>query len=106
MQCQQDNIFLYTQVEEVTATDVVCVARNDSQLDGLLTVFHTERSADGLSNLQNDLPILCDEDKSAIKSLASEFELDFISLSFTREAKDVEQAREFLSAINLLNTKV
>jgi hypothetical protein len=33
------------QVEEVfDGTDCVCVAQNDALLDGLLTVFHVERS--------------------------------------------------------------
>lgn len=50
--------------------DVVCVARNDALLDGLLTVFHVERSSDELLNLQNDLPLLSDYDKECIISLA------------------------------------
>jgi hypothetical protein len=33
------------QVEDViNGTDVVCLAQNDALLDGLLTVFHVERS--------------------------------------------------------------
>ena len=43
---------------EITSTDVVCIARNDAALGGLLTVFHTERSASSLTNLQNELPVL------------------------------------------------
>jgi hypothetical protein len=31
-------------VEVLDGCDVVCVARNDALLDGLLTVFHVERS--------------------------------------------------------------
>jgi hypothetical protein len=58
-------------VEVVDATDVVCVARNDALLDGLLTVFHVERSSDELLNLQNDLPLLSDYDKECILSLAA-----------------------------------
>lgn len=57
-------------VEVVNGTDVVCVARNDALLDGLLTVFHVERSSDELLNLQNDLPLLSDYDKECIISLA------------------------------------
>ena len=48
-------------------SDVVCTAMNAGVLDGLITVFHTERSADSLANLQNDLPILCPEDKAALE---------------------------------------
>eukprot|EP00887_Chlorella_sp_A99_P003611 scaffold7.g3611.t1 len=40
------------QVEEVSPTEVVCRAKTSAVLDGLLTVFHQERSAEGLSNLQ------------------------------------------------------
>ena len=47
--------------------NVVCTAMNAGVLDGLITVFHTERSADSLANLQNDLPILCPEDKAALE---------------------------------------
>lgn len=57
-------------VEVVNGCDVVCVARNDALLDGLLTVFHVERSSDELLNLQNDLPLLSDYDKECIISLA------------------------------------
>lgn len=39
-------------VEVVDGRDVVCTSRNSAMLDGLLTVYHQERSADGLSNLQ------------------------------------------------------
>lgn len=36
------------QVEEVVGgTDVICSAKNDALLDGLLTVFHVERSTWG-----------------------------------------------------------
>jgi hypothetical protein len=57
-------------LEVVNGSDVVCVARNDALLDGLLTVFHVERSSDELLNLQNDLPLLSDYDKECIISLA------------------------------------
>ena len=94
------------QVESVSKEDITCVARNSAQLDGLLTVFHTERSSDSLQNVQNDLPILNAYDKSTIQSLASEFEIDFISLSFVREADDLSAAREFLDSVGATTTKV
>ncbi len=94
------------QVEEVGKEDVSCTARNSADLDGLLTVFHTERSANTLQNVQNDLPILSDYDKKALKALLSHFEIDFVSLSFVREADDVHAAREFLDSIGHTATKV
>ena len=46
----------YAQAVEVSDTEVVCTAKSSAQLDGLLTVFHQERSAEGLSNLQARAP--------------------------------------------------
>lgn len=50
--------------------------------------------------------VLCDQDKQMISALGKEFELDFVSLSFTREAEDVESARHYLQSIGLGSTKV
>lgn len=47
--------------------DVICVAKNDAVLDGLLTVFHAERSSAGLSNVQNELPVLSEYDKDCLQ---------------------------------------
>lgn len=47
--------------------DVICVAKNDAVLDGLLTVFHAERSTSGLSNVQNELPVLSEYDKDCLQ---------------------------------------
>jgi hypothetical protein len=57
-------------IDVVDGCDVVCEVKNDAILDGLLTVFHLERSADELLNLQNDLPLLSDYDKECLASLA------------------------------------
>jgi hypothetical protein len=47
-------------------------------------VFHMERSADSLLNLQNDLPLFSKYDKQAIAALGAEFEIDYINLAYTR----------------------
>lgn len=90
---------VYLTVASVEGDAITCVASNAASLGGLLTVFHTERSEDGLSNMQNDLPVLCPEDKQMIGALAAEFEVDFVSLSFTRSGEDVAAARDFLDAV-------
>jgi len=90
---------VYLTVASVDGDAITCVASNAASLGGLLTVFHTERSEDGLSNMQNDLPVLCPEDKQMITALAAEFEVDFISLSFARSGEDVASARDFLDAV-------
>ncbi len=47
--------------------DVTCIAQNDACLDGLLTVFHMERSQQAsMLNKQNALPLLSEYDKEAI----------------------------------------
>ena len=41
------------QVKEVNGLDVTCIAQNDSQLDGLLTLIHQERTEEfGMSSFQ------------------------------------------------------
>lgn len=97
---------LFLEVEEVNAAEVICLAKNGSKLDGLLTIFHQERSTQGLSNLQNDLPCLTDFDRQAIQVLASEFEIDFVTLSYCRSPEDIQEARDFLDSIGASHTKV
>ena len=94
------------QVDQVTETDVTCTAKTSAELDGLLTVFHTERSADSLENAQNDLPVLCETDRNCITALSKDFDIDFVSLSFTRTAEDVTQARSFMQKIGQGSCKV
>ncbi len=50
--CGADTASLYLQVKAVEGDNVVCEAQNDAVLDGLMTVFHMERSADVLLNTQ------------------------------------------------------
>ena len=90
---------VYLTVTAVDGDAISCVASNAASLGGLLTVFHTERSEDSLSNMQNDLPVLCPEDRQMISALSSEFEIDFVSLSFARSGDDVAAARDFLDAV-------
>eukprot|EP00775_Hariotina_reticulata_P003154 gene3154-3431_t len=56
--------------------------------------------------LENDLPLLSEYDKECIISLAADYEIDFISLSYTRSVDDVIEARSFLDAVGLANTKI
>ncbi|KAL4425448.1 hypothetical protein ABPG75_009464 [Micractinium tetrahymenae] len=101
-----DESSVYLTVTEVTPTEVICEAASDAVLDGLLMVFHTERSNESLSNLQNDLPALTDFDKQAIATLCKEFEVDFVSLSYCRSAEDAMECRDFLASIGAEQTKV
>jgi len=98
---------LYLEVTDVTDTEVHCVAQNSAVLEGLLCVFHAERSTgNALSNVQNELPLLSDWDKHCIQALGAEFEIDFISLSYCRSAEDVRECRAYLSSIGMTHTKI
>lgn len=57
------------QVTDVQGTEVLCTAKNTATLEGLLCVFHCERSATAnmVSNIQNELPLLSDWDKECIQ---------------------------------------
>lgn len=93
--CGADSASLYLEVTEVVGTEVICQAKNDAVLDGLLTVFHVERSIDTLANVQNELPLLSEYDKECLAALGQEFEIDFISLSYARSRADVMEARRW-----------
>jgi pyruvate kinase len=71
--------------------EVTCVAQNDAVLDGLLTVFHMERSSHELSNVQNTLPVLSESDRMGLVEIAKSFEVDFITLSMARTAADIKE---------------
>jgi pyruvate kinase len=59
----------HVQVTDVQDTEVLCVAKNNATLEGLLCVFHCERNsfANLVSNIQNELPLLSDWDKECIQ---------------------------------------
>ncbi|XBI67745.1 hypothetical protein VPH35_047047 [Triticum aestivum] len=48
------------------------------------------------------MPTLFDKDKNVMKKWGAPNKIDFLSLSYTRHAKDVRQAREFLSKLVIL----
>lgn len=97
---------LYLRVDSATETTVTCTAQSSAVLSGLLTVFHTERSDGSVANQQNDLPPLTDYDKAALRELAREYDIDFVSLSYCREGDDVDETRAFLHSIGSASTKI
>ena len=80
----------------MTETTVTCVSENDAELDGLLTVFHQERSSSmgEIENEQNQQPLFAEADITALKRIvAKNYDVDFISLSYTRDKQDIKDAR-------------
>eukprot|EP00892_Ulva_mutabilis_P010259 jgi/Ulvmu1/7605/UM038_0030.1 len=97
-----DAASLYLEVQSRSGTDIKCIAHNDAaKLDGLLTVYHMERSTKGISNKANEQPLFSQLDTDSLRALAAEFDFDFLSLSYTRSTEDVAEARKFLNSIGL-----
>ncbi|KAL8526233.1 hypothetical protein ACS0TY_015450 [Phlomoides rotata] len=83
---------VWLEVNEVKDDDVVCVTKNSATLAGSLFTLHA-------CQIRIDLPTLSDKDKQVISSWGVKNKIDFISLSYTRHAEDVREAREFLSKL-------
>eukprot|EP01023_Acetabularia_acetabulum_P024048 TRINITY_DN232_c0_g1_i6.p1 TRINITY_DN232_c0_g1~~TRINITY_DN232_c0_g1_i6.p1 ORF type:complete len:455 (-),score=72.50 TRINITY_DN232_c0_g1_i6:805-2169(-) len=92
---------LFLEVKQINGQDIVCEAKNSNTLSGLLTVYHAERSDESIINQQNEQPVLSDKDKEQIIALGTEFEIDFVSVSLTRDAKDLQEVREVLDGNNM-----
>lgn len=101
-----DEASLFLEVQAKTATDITCVASNDAKLDGLLTVFHMERDEKGITNKPNTQALFSSSDVDSIEAIAAEFDIDFLSLSYTRDGLDVQEAREFLDDMGLVSCKI
>ncbi|KAL5709644.1 pyruvate kinase [Ranunculus cassubicifolius] len=81
---------VWLEVSEVKGDDIVCLIKNSATLVGSLFTLHA-------AQIHIDLPTLTPKDKEVISTWGVQNNIDFISLSFTRHAEDVRQAREFLS---------
>ena len=57
-------------------------------------------------DLQAQLPRLTDYDKSAIKELTAEFEIDFLALTYTCTGDDIMELRSFLESEDLDSMKI
>lgn len=86
----------YFQVSELKGDDVVCVIKNSATLSGSLFTLHA-------SQVHIDLPTLTDSDKEVISKWGAVNKIDFLSLSYTRHAKDVRDVRFFIYPFLLSN---
>ncbi|XP_073289426.1 pyruvate kinase 1, cytosolic-like [Primulina huaijiensis] len=87
---------VWLEVDEIQGDNVVCVIKNSATLAGSLFTLHA-------SQIHIDLPTLTDEDKKVISSWGVQNKIDFLSLSYTRHAEDVREARDFLSKLGDLS---
>ncbi|XP_042408945.1 pyruvate kinase 1, cytosolic-like [Zingiber officinale] len=84
---------LWLEVAELKGEDVVCRVKNSATLAGSLFTLH-------ISQIRIDLPTLTENDKHVICTWGVCNKIDFLSLSYTRNAEDVRQARQFLSELS------
>eukprot|EP00252_Welwitschia_mirabilis_P010002 TRINITY_DN2301_c0_g1_i1.p1 TRINITY_DN2301_c0_g1~~TRINITY_DN2301_c0_g1_i1.p1 ORF type:complete len:528 (+),score=104.18 TRINITY_DN2301_c0_g1_i1:113-1696(+) len=87
---------VWLEVAEISGQDVICLVKNTATLAGSLFTMH-------VSQVHIDLPTLSDADKKAISTWGARNNIDFLSLSYTRHAEDVRQARAFISGIGDLS---
>nr|AQP26310.1 pyruvate kinase [Diospyros kaki] len=91
---------VWLEVDVVKGEDVVCVIKNTATLAGSLFTLHA-------SQIRIELPTLSEKDKEVISTWGVKNKIDFLSLSYTRHAEDVREAREFLSKLgDLCQTQI
>jgi pyruvate kinase len=93
-------------VKSVEGNNVKCTAQNDAVMDGLLTVTHHSANEENRMSMQADLPLLSEHDVHAIRDITTQFEVDFVALTFTRDGEDVDGLRDFLDKLSLEQTKI
>ncbi|KAL1813264.1 hypothetical protein DCAR_0625562 [Daucus carota subsp. sativus] len=87
---------VWLEVKSVDNDDVACTVKNTATLTGALFTLHA-------CQVRIEMPTLSDKDKEVISTWGAQNKIDFLSLSFTRHAEDVREAREFLSKLGDLN---
>jgi pyruvate kinase len=91
---------VWLQVVEVQNMDVKCEVKNSATLTGGLFTAHA-------TQVPVNLPTLSEADKKTIATWGVRNSIDFLSLSFTRNADDVRQARAHMSTLgDLYQTQI
>lgn len=91
-----------TDTHQSCASRLFGAAQGAAYLEGLLTIFPTGRKeAEGPQGTP-----LSESDVASLSDLAKEFEIDFLCLSFTQRATDVQEARTALASMGLAKTQV
>ncbi|XP_021726687.1 pyruvate kinase 1, cytosolic-like [Chenopodium quinoa] len=87
---------VWLQVSYLKGDDVICVINNSATLGGTLFTLHA-------SQVRIDMPTLSEKDKEVIRTWGVQNKIDFLSLSYTRHAEDVRQARDLLLSLGDLS---
>ncbi|KAK4772275.1 hypothetical protein SAY86_014050 [Trapa natans] len=90
---------VWLEVTDVNGEDVVCLVKTSATLAASLYVIH-------VSQIRIDVPTLTDKDKEVISTWGFRNNIDFLSMSYTRHAEDIRQARQFLTQLGLNQTHI
>ncbi|KAK9154688.1 hypothetical protein Sjap_002168 [Stephania japonica] len=85
---------VWLEVLETNGPDVLCLVKNSATLVGFIFTMHVPQ-------VPINLPTLTDFDKEVISTWGSHNNVDFISLSYTKHVKDVQELRAFLNSQSL-----
>lgn len=81
----------YLTVQNVESDkSAICVVQNTCKLEGVQLTVH-------IGNMKNSAPILSESDKGALLMYGKPNKIDFVALSFTRNAQDVNDARAYMN---------
>ena len=90
----------YLTVQEVTSDrECLCICHNDARLEGVMLTVH-------FSGVTNPIPTFSEDDVEDIMTWGKKNEIDFLSISFCRCAKDVMYARQLLDESGLKGTEI
>jgi pyruvate kinase len=89
----------FLEVENATASQVRCRAVNSARIGGVLLTVHVR-------GLEEGVQCIHEQEVEDIAKLAAPNSIEFISLSFTSSAADVQQARALLSHHGLPHCRV
>ena len=79
--------------------NALCICHNDAILEGVMLTVH-------FSGISNPIPTFSEDDIEDIMTWGKKNEIDFLSISFCRSARDVEKGREILDKCGLKNTEI
>ncbi|KAG2439721.1 hypothetical protein HYH02_010599 [Chlamydomonas schloesseri] len=90
---------VYLTVQEVRGDEAICTCNNTCVLEGLALTVH-------MAHMRNEAPILADSDVAAIRQWGAANKIDYVCLSFTRNAADIAVVRGVLDSCGLEQTRV
>ncbi|KXZ54190.1 hypothetical protein GPECTOR_5g285 [Gonium pectorale] len=80
---------VYLTVQEVKGDEALCTCNNSCVLEGLALTVH-------IAHMRNEAPILAETDFAAMRQWGAANRIDYVSVSFARNAADVAAVRQVL----------